>query len=204
MCDRSFQWPWWIVETIWGRFSAEFHRSGLNCVIAGRRWLVQRFLQKVCEDLSCLKCTAHRKDGELVQQKGEKTSSGLNLPRLELGVGKSLVITGGIHGSESRRRVSRSELRTASERHVARHGVAAAYPRHRPELECSSWAKGWKHWMRDLPAVSPKNYRSALCQGCFWAGEVLRRVGEEIVKPIGVVQGPSIELDIKENFNEDK
>lgn len=43
----------------------------------------ERFLQKVCEDLSHLKCMGGRKDEELVQQEGEKTSSGLNLPKLE-------------------------------------------------------------------------------------------------------------------------
>lgn len=65
-------------------------------------------------------------------------------------------------------------------------------------------SQGMKALDEGSPSGLTQNYRSALCQGCSWAGEVLRRVGEEIVKPIGVVQGPSIELDIKENFNEDK
>lgn len=62
--------------------------------------------------------------------------------------------------------------------------------------------------MKGLDEASPssltQNYKGTLCQSCSRSGEDLRRVGEETVKPIGVVQGPSIELDIKENFNEDK
>lgn len=35
-------------------------------------------------------------------------------------------------------------------------------------------------------------------------GEALGRAGEEVAKPIGVVHGPDIELDIKKRFAEDK
>lgn len=51
-----------------------------------------------------------------------------------------------------------------------------------------------------------QNCKTALHQVGSWAqaGEAHGRAGEEVAKPVGVFQGPDIQLDIKKKFCEDK